>query len=61
MCPYCGPKNLKLAPTYTLFKDLNNGNFILMKPHDPLLIWMGRTQSGVVKDDENEFLKIVRV
>jgi len=27
--PYCGPKNLKLVPSYTSFKDLNNGDFFL--------------------------------
>jgi hypothetical protein len=48
--PYCGPKNLKPAPTYTPFRDLNNGDFVLVKLHDPLLvpIWLGRTQSDVV-------------
>jgi hypothetical protein len=31
--------------------------------HDPLLVlvWLGRTQSDVVKDDQNEFFKMVRV
>jgi hypothetical protein len=63
ICPYCGPKNLKLALAYTSFKDLNSGDFVLMRPHDPLLvpIWLGRTQSDVVKDDQNEFFKMVRV
>jgi hypothetical protein len=34
-----------------------------MKPHDPLLvpIWLGRTQNDVVKDDQNEFFKMVKV
>jgi hypothetical protein len=33
-----------------------------MRLHDPLLvpIWLGRTQSDVVKDDQNEFFKMVR-
>jgi hypothetical protein len=59
-CPYCGPKNLKLTPTYTLFKD---GDFVFMRPHDPLLlpVWLGRTQNDVVKDDQNELFKIVRM
>jgi hypothetical protein len=35
---YCGPKNLKLIPAYTPFIDLNNENFVLVKPHDPFLI-----------------------
>jgi hypothetical protein len=60
---YCGPKNLKLALTYTLFKDLNNGNFVLVRPHDLflVLVWLARIQSDVVKDDQNEFFKMVRV
>jgi hypothetical protein len=34
-----------------------------MKLHDPFLnpIWIGRTQNDVVKDDQNEFFKMVRV
>jgi hypothetical protein len=34
-----------------------------VKPHDPIFVpmWMGRTQSDVVKDDQNEFFKMVRV
>ncbi len=61
--PYCGPKSLKLVFTYISFKDLNNGDFVLVRPHDPLLVtvWMGRTQSDVVKVDQNEFFKMVRV
>ncbi len=61
--PYCGPKNFKLALTYTPFKDLNNGDFAFVRLYDPLLvpIWLGRTQSYVVKDDQNEFFKMVRV
>jgi hypothetical protein len=63
MHPYCGPKNLKPTPTYTPFKDLNNGNFVFMRPHDHVLIlvWMGKTQSDVVKDDQNEYFYRVRV
>jgi hypothetical protein len=63
MHPYCGPENLKLAHAYTLFKVLNNGDFVFMRPHDPFLvpIWMGRTQNDVVKDDQNEFFKMVKV
>jgi hypothetical protein len=60
MHPYCGPKNLKFFLVYTPFKDFKNGDFILMKPHDPLLVlmWMGRTQCDVVKDEQNENFKI---
>jgi hypothetical protein len=56
MCPYCGPKNLKPSSAYTPFKDFNNGDFVLVKPYDLLLIpmWMGRPQCDVVKDEENK-------
>jgi hypothetical protein len=54
---------LKSAPAYTLFKHFNNGDFIFMRLHDPLLVlvWLGKTQSDVVKDDQNEFFKMVKV
>ncbi len=63
MHPYCGLKNLKPTATYTSFEDLDNGNFVLVKPHDPFLVpvWMGKTQSDVAKDDQNEFFKMVKV
>jgi len=54
---------LKPFATYTLLKDVNNGNFVLMKSHDPILVhvWMGRTQIDVAKDDQNEFLKMLMI
>jgi hypothetical protein len=63
MRPYYGPKNLKPSPAYTPFKDLNNGDFVLVRPHDLLLVlvWMGRTQCDVAKDEQNENFKMVRV
>jgi hypothetical protein len=36
--PYYGPKNLKLALTYTPFRNLNNGDFVLMRLHDPFIV-----------------------
>jgi hypothetical protein len=36
--PYCGAKNLKLAPTCTPFKDFNNKKIVFMKPYDPFLV-----------------------
>jgi hypothetical protein len=41
--PYYGPNNLKSILAYTLCRDLNNGDFIFMRPHDPLLVlvWLG--------------------
>jgi hypothetical protein len=61
--PYCGPKNLKPFLTYTPFRDFNNGDFVLVRPHDPLLVlvWMGITQCDVLKDEQNENFKMVKV
>jgi len=63
MRPYYGPKNMKIVLAYTPFKNLNNEYFVIMRPHDLVLIpmWMGRIQSDVVKDDQNEFFKMVMV
>ncbi len=63
MHPYCGPKNLKPSLAYTLFKDFNSGDFVLVRPHDPLLVlmWIGKTQHDVVKDEQNENFKMVKV
>ncbi len=60
---YYGPKNLKLAPAYTSFRNLNNEDFVLSRLHHPPLVHvcMGRTHNDVVKDDQNEFFKVVRV
>jgi hypothetical protein len=60
---YCGQKNLKLVLTYTLFRDFNNGDFVIMKSHDLLfvIVWMGRTQSDVINHHQSEFFKIMKV
>jgi len=46
---------------YMPIKDFNVGNFVLMRSHDPdlVLLWMGRTEVDVVKDEENEYFKMV--
>jgi hypothetical protein len=36
--PYCGLKNMRPLTTYTPFRDLNVGNFMLVKSHDPNLV-----------------------
>ncbi len=56
---YCRPKNLKRSPAYTPFKVFNNQNFIVMMPHDLVLVhvWTRKTQNDVVKNDQNEFHK----
>jgi len=55
--PYCGPKNLRPLIAYMLFKDLNVGDFVFVRPHDLnlVLLWMGRIESDVIKDDESEY------
>jgi signal peptidase I len=42
---------------YTLFKDLNVGDFVFVKPHDPNLVplWMGKMKGDVIKDKESEY------
>jgi len=49
ICPYCGPKNLKPTPTYTSSRNFNNGDFVLVRLHDPflVLVWLEKTQSDV--------------
>ncbi len=53
MHPYCGPKNLKPSLACAPFRDFNNGDFVMVRPHDHFLVpvWMGRTQCDVVKDE----------
>jgi hypothetical protein len=54
---------MKPLTTYTPFRDLNVGNFVLVRLHDPdfVSLWMGRVDGDVVKDEDNEYFKIVRV
>ncbi len=61
--PYCEPKNMKPLIAHILFRNLNVGDFVFMKPHDPDLVpfWMGRAKGDVVKDEDNEYFKMVRV
>ncbi len=42
---------------YTLFRDLNDGDFVFVRLHDLALVHvqMGITQGDVVKDEESEF------
>jgi len=36
--PYCGPKNMRPLTTYMSFKDLNVGDFVLVRLHDSNLV-----------------------
>jgi hypothetical protein len=54
---------MRLVITYTPFKNLNVGDFVLVRSHDPDLVpfWMGRAKGDVIKDEKNEHFKMVRV
>jgi len=49
--------------TYIPFRNLNARDCVFVKPHDPDLVpfWMGRMEGDVVKDEESEYFKMVRV
>ncbi len=61
--PYCGPKNMKPLTAYKPFRYINVGDFVLVRLHDLdlVLLWMGRMEGDVIKDEENEYFKMVRV
>ncbi len=42
---------------------LYDGHFVLVRPHEPslVLVWMGRAQGDVVKNEESAFFKMVNV
>jgi hypothetical protein len=54
---------MKPSITYTSFRYLNDGHFVLVRPHDPSFIpvWIGRAQGDVVKYEESAFFKMVKV
>jgi hypothetical protein len=49
--PYCGPKNMRPLIAYTPFRDLNVGDFVLVRLHDYDLIpfWRGRAEGHIFK------------
>ncbi len=59
----CGPKNMRPLIAYTPFKDLNVGDFVFVRPYDPnlVLLWMEIVEGDVIKDEDNEYFKMVRV
>jgi hypothetical protein len=54
---------MKPLTAYMPFRDLNVGDFVLMRPYDPELVplWMGRVKGDVIKDEKNEYFKTVKV
>jgi len=48
---------------YAPFIDLNVRNFVFVRPHDPNLVplWMGRVKGDVIKDEDSEYFKMVKV
>ncbi len=61
--PYCGPKNMRPLNAYVAFRNLNVGDFVFMRLHDLDLVplWMGKVEGDVIKDEKNEYFKMVRV
>ncbi len=64
--PYCDPRSMCPSlniTTYTPLCDLFVGNFVLLWPTNPIvyLVWMGRAESDVVRDQENENYRKVYV
>jgi hypothetical protein len=55
--PYCEPKNPRPLITYMRFKNLNVGDFVLMRLHhlDLVPLRMGRMEGNVIKDEESEY------
>jgi hypothetical protein len=49
--------------TYTPFRDLYEGDFVLVHPfdHDVYLVWMGILQGDVVKDGNDKHYIVVHV
>jgi hypothetical protein len=54
---------MKPFTTYTPFRDLNVRDFVLVRPHnlDLVPLWMGGAKGDVVKDEESEYFRTVRV
>ncbi len=46
-----------------MFRNLNGEDFVLLRPHhlSLVLVWMGRTECDVVKDEESAFFKMLKV
>ncbi len=61
--PYYGPKNMKPLIAYILFRNLNVGDFVLVRSHDFNLVhvWIGKAQCDIVKDKKSENFKMVKV
>jgi len=45
---------------YIPFKDVNVGDFVIMRLHDPNLVpmLMGRAESDIVKDEESDLQNV---
>jgi hypothetical protein len=49
--------------TYTPLRDLDVGDFVFVRPHDLDLapFHMGKIEGDVIKDEKNEYFRMVRV
>jgi hypothetical protein len=54
---------LKPIIAYTPFKNFNDGNFVLVRSHDLdlVMLWTKRAEGDVIKDNDIEYFKVVRV
>ena len=53
--PYCGPKNQQPGHIYNPWRDVLVGDFVLVRPSDPLLFpgWMGRALTTIVRHEND--------
>ncbi len=62
---YRGSKHMKLSlnTTYTPFRDLHEGDFLLAHPCELVvyLVWMGKAHSDVVKDGNDQHYQMVHI
>jgi hypothetical protein len=54
---------MKPLIAYILFRNLNVGDFVLVRSHDFNLVhvWIGKAQCDIVKDKKSENFKMVKV
>ncbi len=54
---------MRLLTAYKPFKDINVEGFVLVRLHDPglVLLWTGIVEGDVVKDENNDYFKMVKL
>jgi hypothetical protein len=46
---YCGPKKMRPSTVYTLVRNLNDGDFVFIRPHDLGLFLFGLEECKVMR------------